>query len=165
MTDDDRPFCWSCKNNELIVYIQSLRVYTAGAIFFLFLIHFNSQDPHIGSTENARIVRRIGKNEQWRRWGTSIFRTFIHRIIACMHFICTLCGIFFLHSRLTHSLPHRSLLFMQFSIYNNSYFRSFVIFFRRLYYPNIPVHIRIHACAHTQSYGAELAVYYWTHEH
>lgn len=95
-----------------------------------FLSFFNSlKDPHIGSTENARIVRRIGKNEQWRRWGTSIFRTFIHRIIACMHFECTLCGIFFLHSRLTHSLPHRSLLFMQFSIYNNSYFRSFVIYF------------------------------------
>lgn len=163
MTDDDRPFCWSCKNNELIVYIQSLRVYTAGAIFFLF---FNSlKDPHIGSTENARIVRRIGKNEQWRRWGTSIFRTFIHRIIACMHFICTLCGIF-LHTHVSHI----HCLIVLFYLCNFQYIiiRIFVLllfFFRRLYYPNIPVHIRIHAYAHTQSYGAELAVYYWTHEH
>lgn len=132
-----------------------------------FLSFFNSlKDPHIGSTENARIVRRIGKNEQWRRWGTSIFRTFIHRIIACVHFICTLCGIFFLHSRLTHSLPHRSLLFMQFSIY--IIIRIFVLllfFFSSTIlsqYPSAHTHTCMYTYTIMRSWTRSLLLNSWT---
>lgn len=78
-----------------------------------------------------------------------------------MHFVWYISS----HSRLTHSLPHRSLLFMQFSIYNNSYFRSFVIFFSSTIlsqYPSAHTHTCI--CTYTiiRSWTRSLLLNSWT---
>lgn len=89
-----------------------------------------------------------------------------------MHFICNLCGKFLMHSHthihtvtltLTHSLAHRS-LFMQFPIYNNSYFfssraRFFSSLFNFVEY-NIPIsqctYTSIHIYKRTRSWTRSL---------